>query len=221
MTRLVRTVDCLWRQGPSRISPGSTSRRSANVQLLGTLAQCFRATVISSCKNPFIGCLDAFVLNYSHRLKPDGSILSFGPGLERETVHAGLNLWLNDAGRWCIQTDEDRLSLAISMPLAMASTISRGRLEGFRVFGALVALSLISGKPPGNLSPALLQYALNDCNLDALTPSFVASFNPAIERAARSMQAIGPNGDLALFQSFIINVLNIQVHVGNIHLTCH
>ncbi|KAJ6600311.1 hypothetical protein DFH09DRAFT_1302798 [Mycena vulgaris] len=139
----------------------------------------------------------------------DSTIHSFGAGLERETIFVALNMYVN-SGRWCLPTDEGRMSIGISMPLRIAHTIPDDRLKEFRVFGALVALSLVSGKPPGPLTPALLQYVLNGCNLQALTPSFVASWNPELDRTARSLQAIGPDGNLAPFQSHIINYLNIQ-----------
>ncbi|KAJ6529943.1 hypothetical protein DFH09DRAFT_1327201 [Mycena vulgaris] len=96
----------------------------------------------------------------------------------------------NSQSQWI---DEGRMSLAMSTPLCLASAAPSGRLQNFKIFGALVALSLISGRPPGPLSPALLQYALNDCDLCALT------------------QAVGPTGDLMQFQSEIITYLNIQV----------
>ncbi|KAJ7199940.1 hypothetical protein GGX14DRAFT_572373 [Mycena pura] len=145
-------------------------------------------------------------------LKPDGTISSFGSGVERETIVTALNLFLNNPARWGLPADEDRLSLAISMPLRLASTVSPGRLQELRVFGALIALSLISSKPAGVMSPALFQYALNRCNLDALTPSFVASWHPGLERAVRELQAIGPDGNLELFRELIISKLNVQVH---------
>ncbi|KAJ6487355.1 hypothetical protein DFH09DRAFT_1456837 [Mycena vulgaris] len=144
-------------------------------------------------------------------LNPNGSVRSFGPGLEREAIYAALNIYFKNSGCWCLMTDEGRMSLAMSTPLCLASAAPSGRLQNFKIFGALVALSLISGRPPGPLSPALLQYALNDCDLCALTPSFVTSWNPSLDRAARSMQAVGPTGDLMQFQSEIITYLNIQV----------
>ncbi|KAJ6502993.1 hypothetical protein DFH09DRAFT_1335761 [Mycena vulgaris] len=133
-------------------------------------------------------------------LNPNGSVRSFGPGLERETIYTALNIYFKNSGHWCLMTDEGRMSLAMSTPLRLASAVPSGRLQNFKIFGALVALSLISGRPPGPLSPALLQYALNECDLCALTPSFVASWNPSLDWAARSMQA-----------SEIITYLNIQV----------
>ncbi|KAJ7677315.1 hypothetical protein B0H17DRAFT_1139677 [Mycena rosella] len=145
-------------------------------------------------------------------LKPDGSISSFSSGLEKETIFAALNLFLTNSGWRCQPTDKDRLSLTITMPRRLASTISLHRLEELRVFGALIALALISGKPPGAVSPALLQYVLNDYNLDALTPSFVASWHLELEQAARQIQSLGQDRDLAPFQRLFINHLNIQLY---------
>ncbi|KAJ6589567.1 hypothetical protein B0H19DRAFT_922638, partial [Mycena capillaripes] len=136
---------------------------------------------------------------------------SLGSGLERETIYTALNIFLADAGQWFVPTDEGHLTLAISMPLRLASAIAPSRLENLRVLGALVSLSLISGKPPGPVTPALLQYALNDRRLESLTPDFVATWHPNVARVARAMQAIGPQGNLLPFQNEIINFLNIQI----------
>ncbi|KAJ6557453.1 hypothetical protein B0H19DRAFT_1070117 [Mycena capillaripes] len=136
---------------------------------------------------------------------------SLGSGIERETIYTVLNIFLADAGQWFVPTDEGRLTLAISMPLRLASAIAPGRLENLRVLGALVSLSLISRKPPGPVMPALLQYALNDRRLESLTPDFVATWHPNVARVARAMQAIGPQGNLLPFQNEIINFLNIQI----------
>lgn len=144
-------------------------------------------------------------------MDPDHS--SVGSGVERETIHTALNMFLGNAGQWCVPTDEGRLSLAISMPHRLASTIAASRLEDLRVLGALVALSLISGRPAGYVTPALLQYALNDRSLLALTPDFVAVWHPTIACVARAMQAVGPLGSLSPFQSEIISFLNIQVRI--------
>ncbi|KAJ7460469.1 hypothetical protein B0H11DRAFT_2242041 [Mycena galericulata] len=115
-------------------------------------------------------------------LNRDGSINSIGVGLERETIYTALSFFITNSGQWCLQTDEGRLSLGISMPLHLSSAITSQRLEELRVFGALAALALISGKPPGSLTPALLQYALNGRNLDALMPGFVAAWHPTLDR---------------------------------------
>ncbi|KAF8184263.1 hypothetical protein K438DRAFT_1766360 [Mycena galopus ATCC 62051] len=143
-------------------------------------------------------------------LKANGDIFSFGSGVEAEVVYTALNQFLMNAGKYCLATDEGRLSLGISMPLRLSSAITGHRLDDLRTFGALLALSLISGKGVGDISPALIQYALNDSNLDSLTPSFVAAWNPRLDREVRQLQAAGPQGDLLPFQSLIISTLNTQ-----------
>ncbi|KAJ7898906.1 hypothetical protein B0H14DRAFT_2556958 [Mycena olivaceomarginata] len=126
-------------------------------------------------------------------LKPDGDIFSFGSGVEAEVVYTALN--------------QRRPPLSgyfnASAPLLCY-------LNDLRAFGALLDLSLISGKGVGDVSPALIQYALNNSNLDSLTPSFVAAWNPRLDREVRQLQAAGPEGDLVPFESLIINTLNMQ-----------
>ncbi|KAJ7712614.1 hypothetical protein B0H16DRAFT_1743940 [Mycena metata] len=152
-------------------------------------------------------------------LNDNGTIASFGNGIETECIQRALNTFLDKPGRWGLPTDEDRLSLAPSMPLRMASSVSPARLEEVRTLGALISLGLISGKPPGAVSPGLLQYARNEQKLEALTPSFVSSWHPTFDHVARQIQAAGHLGDLLQFQSTIINTLGIQVQQSPLYLT--
>ncbi|KAJ7887648.1 hypothetical protein B0H14DRAFT_2562806 [Mycena olivaceomarginata] len=78
----------------------------------------------------------------------------------------------------------------------LASAIPPSRLANLCVLGALVLLSLISGKPPGTLTPELLQYALNDRDLGSLTPGLVDVWHPKVACVAQAMQATGPLGNL-------------------------
>ncbi|KAJ7145453.1 hypothetical protein C8R46DRAFT_1045410 [Mycena filopes] len=142
---------------------------------------------------------------------PDGSTRSFGHGIEHECIFTALNIYLSRSGQWGIVTDEGRLSLATSMPLRLAASVSAGRRLELRVFGALIALALISGKPPGAMSPGLLQYVLNGKRLEALTPSFISSWHPTLFRTARDIQAAGHRGDLSPFQGEIEGNLGIQI----------
>ncbi|KAJ7020746.1 hypothetical protein C8F04DRAFT_1274583 [Mycena alexandri] len=150
-------------------------------------------------------------LRHFNIVNPDGTLHSFGAGIENECIFTALNLFLSDSARWGLVTDEERLSLATSMPLRLASSVAPGRLLEVRVFGALISLGLISGKPPGLMSPGLLQYVLNGKKLEALTSSFVSSWHPTLYRIAREMQAVGATGSLAPFQGEIISTLGVQI----------
>ncbi|KAJ7364498.1 hypothetical protein DFH08DRAFT_950069 [Mycena albidolilacea] len=111
---------------------------------------------------------------------------SIGSGLERETIYTALNIFLSNTGQWCIPTDEDRLSLGISMPQRLASAIAPSWLADFR-------------------------YALNDRDLGSLPPGFVDVWHPKVARVARAMPAVGPLGNLLPFQSKILSHLNVQI----------
>ncbi|KAJ7723155.1 hypothetical protein B0H16DRAFT_1472995 [Mycena metata] len=169
----------------------------------------------------------AILGDYSQLLSPvrslkivnsDGTVHSLGDGIENECIFTTLNLFLSDSGRWGLVTDEDRLSLATSMPLRLASSVAPGRLLEVRDFGALISLALISGKPPGLMSPGLLQYVLNGKKLEALTSSFVSAWHPTLYHIAREMQAVGATGSLAPFQGEIISTLGVQVLLFSLRL---
>ncbi|KAK7012548.1 hypothetical protein R3P38DRAFT_3588516 [Favolaschia claudopus] len=132
---------------------------------------------------------------------PAGEISSFGSGIEAETIHKALDRFLN----------EDRLSLGISVPMSMRFGVTSARLDDLRVFGAMLSRSLICGHGVGDISPALIQYCLNQCNLESLTPSVISSWHPSLDRAARQLQAVGSGGNLTPFQDKIVGTLGIQL----------
>ncbi|KAK7001616.1 hypothetical protein R3P38DRAFT_3216457 [Favolaschia claudopus] len=130
-------------------------------------------------------------------VRPDGEISSFGSGIEAEVIHKAMDTFLGQSGRYCLPVDEDRLSLGISMPARLALGISSARLDDLRGIG--------------DISPVLIQYCLNQCNLDCVTPSLISAWHPALDRIARQLQAVGPQGSLVPFQSDIIHSLGIQI----------
>ncbi|KAK6996211.1 hypothetical protein R3P38DRAFT_3628723 [Favolaschia claudopus] len=142
---------------------------------------------------------------------PDGEISSFGSGIEAETIHKALDRFLSESARYCTVVDEDRLSLGISVPMSMRFGVTSARLDDLRVFGAMLSLSLICGHGIGDISPALIQYCLNQCNLESLTPSVISSWHPSLDRAARQLQAVGFGGNLTPFQDRIVGTLGIQL----------
>ncbi|KAF8153546.1 hypothetical protein K438DRAFT_1987679 [Mycena galopus ATCC 62051] len=163
-------------------------------QTLSMTWQCSTSTV-SALHLPSMTSPRSFAHAANLNLDPQNP--SIGIGLERETIHTALNMFLADAGQWFVPTDEGRLTLAISMPAHLASTIPPSRLERLRVVGALVSLSLISGKPPGSITPALLQLC---CDLASDRGS--AGKSDASGWTPRKSFAIPTE---------IINYLNIQV----------
>ncbi|KAJ6562080.1 hypothetical protein B0H19DRAFT_1068763 [Mycena capillaripes] len=191
---------------------GGTGRLDLEANSLHNLAMLYIARIRTASANRDFSPLLCPRRKFKVQVKFLGSTESIPRQRSRAgDIYTALNIFLADAGQWFVPTDEGRLTLAISMPLRLASAIAPSRLENLRVLGALVSLSLISGKPPGPVTPALLQYALNDRRLESLTPDFVATWHPSVARVARAMQAIGPQGSLLPFQNEIINFLNIQI----------
>ncbi|KAK7026614.1 hypothetical protein R3P38DRAFT_3191864 [Favolaschia claudopus] len=138
---------------------------------------------------------------------PDGEISSFGSGIEAEAIHKALDRFLSESARYCTAVDEDRLSLGISVPMSMRFGVTSAWLDDLWVFGAMLSLSLICGHGIGNISPALIQYCLNQCNLESLTPSVISSWHPSLDRAACQLQAVGFGGNLTPFQDRILPAL--------------
>ncbi|KAF8187041.1 hypothetical protein K438DRAFT_1765187 [Mycena galopus ATCC 62051] len=85
-------------------------------------------------------------------VNPDGTLRSFGHGIENECIFTTLNLFLNSLGQWGVVTDEDCLSLATSMPLWLASSVSAECHLEFSA-GSHVAWPATAVGHRGNLSP--------------------------------------------------------------------
>ncbi|KAF8140970.1 hypothetical protein K438DRAFT_1879028 [Mycena galopus ATCC 62051] len=103
-------------------------------------------------------------------LRDDGSLLTTGVGISRE----------QHAGQWFLSRFDGKCPIATTMPLASANLVNADRRQNLVVLGCLAALLLIHGIAPEPLSPALIQWAANKCDLGSLTREFIGEWFPEL-----------------------------------------
>ncbi|KAJ7231678.1 hypothetical protein B0H12DRAFT_207248 [Mycena haematopus] len=130
----------------------------------------------------------------------DGSVVSTGPGVEREVVYTAFQCFSSHNGVWFLSRFDGRCSIATTLPLDMASFVNADRRITLTVLGCLTALLLIHGIAPDPLSPALIQYAANGCDLQSLTREFVGEWHPELKALLDLWVTTGPTGDISSFQ---------------------
>ncbi|KAK7034965.1 hypothetical protein R3P38DRAFT_2518602, partial [Favolaschia claudopus] len=105
-------------------------------------------------------------------IRPNGSAVSFGAGVEREVIYTAFRIFTDCEGAYFTPRYDGRCSIATTMSLASLAFVSSHRLEDLTVLGSLVGLLLIHGIAPEPLSPAFIQFAANGCDLGSLTREF-------------------------------------------------
>ncbi|KAJ7667002.1 hypothetical protein DFH06DRAFT_1185214 [Mycena polygramma] len=144
-------------------------------------------------------------------LRPDGSLLSFGIGIEREVLYTAFREFTDNEGAWFLPRFDDRCSIATTMSLSSSSFVSADRLEQLTILGCLAGLLLIHGIAPEPLSPALLQFAANKFDLGSLTRSFVREWHPELVGLIERWDEMGPEGDIGPFQGYFASFHDMQV----------
>ncbi|KAJ7705839.1 hypothetical protein B0H14DRAFT_2647213 [Mycena olivaceomarginata] len=144
-------------------------------------------------------------------LKPDGLILSSGIGVEREVIYTSFRWFTDHQGAWLLPRFDDRCSIVTTMSLATSAHVSADRRENLVVFGCLTALMLIYGIAPDPLSPSLIHFAANKCELGSLTREFVGEWHPNLKTMLDTWDSIGPTGDITPFQSHFAIFHDIQI----------
>ena len=144
-------------------------------------------------------------------LKDDGSLLSFGLGVEREVLYTAFRSFTDSTGAWFLPRFDDRCSITTTMTILGPGFISSDRRDKLRILGCLSALMLIHGIAPEPLSPALIQFAANNYDVGALTWDFVGEWHPELRSLLDSWIAIGAGGDIAPFQPHFATFHNTHV----------
>jgi len=122
--------------------------------------------------------------------------ISFGRGVEIETVHLAFQRFRANSSRWFLPRAEDHGSLAVSRSfLGTSISISATRLDGLRVLGALAGLLVSYGIAPHPIGPGLLQFLLHGKDVNALTSDFVREWYPQLHRTLRKWLDLNPSDD--------------------------
>ena len=124
-----------------------------------------------------------------------GRVLSVGEGIECETIYLAFDLYRKESTKWFIPRSGTYSTIATSQSLSPHFNTSSTRLEALSVLGALIGLMLVYGVAPTPLSPALIQFLLNGCDLHSLTPAFIQEWFPSLHRTLVDWNAIGSSSE--------------------------
>ncbi|KAJ7149389.1 hypothetical protein C8R43DRAFT_887958 [Mycena crocata] len=143
-------------------------------------------------------------------LRPDGSILSFGAGIEREVLYSAFCIFTDSEGAWFLPRFDGMCSIATTMSLASSAFVGPDRIVMFSVLGCIIALLLIYGIAPEPLSPAVIQFAASGFDLASLDEQFLREWHPDLVALLHDWKAMGPEGDVGAFQSFFASYHDMQ-----------
>ncbi|KAJ7160827.1 hypothetical protein C8R46DRAFT_1223166 [Mycena filopes] len=146
-------------------------------------------------------------------LRPDdGGIVSFGVGVEREVWYTAFRCFTDSEGAWFLPRFDNRCSIATTMSHSVPG-LGDARLEQLAVLGCIIGVLLIFGIAPEPLSPAVIQFAVNGCDLSSLTREFVREWHPDLVALLDRWDEIGPGGNVIPFQPFFASFMDLQVSV--------
>jgi len=151
----------------------------------------------------------------------NGTIISPGRGIERELIFATFQTFNTpdhaNQGAWFADRVEGCSTIAIVHDLGcarqLASVRALRREMDLVVLGALTALMIIHKMCPLPLSPAVIQFVLNNCDLHALHSGFLLKYLPETHSTIRQWLDAGPNGDPSPFQAHFATYHDLQVTI--------
>ncbi|KAF8208552.1 hypothetical protein K438DRAFT_1930208 [Mycena galopus ATCC 62051] len=140
-------------------------------------------------------------------LRDDGTLLSTGLGIGRETLTFAWLSYQKHAGEWFLPRFGGQSSIATTMPLASATFVNRDRRSNLVVLGCLAGLMLIHGMAPEPLSPAVIQWAANKCDVRSLTREFVGEWFAELKGLMDDWVASLQGRDLRQHQTLGLNMI--------------
>ncbi|KAJ7026563.1 hypothetical protein C8F04DRAFT_1045551 [Mycena alexandri] len=143
-------------------------------------------------------------------LQPNGVVLSFGVGVEREAWYTAFRHFIKSEGAWFLPRFDNRCSIATTMSQSASGYVSQARLDQIGVLGCITSLLLIHGIAPEPFSPALIQFAANGCDLSSLSRDFLREWHPELVDVIDRWDTTGAGGDITSFQYFLASYLDIQ-----------
>ncbi|KAE9389920.1 hypothetical protein BT96DRAFT_1066449 [Gymnopus androsaceus JB14] len=105
--------------------------------------------------------------------------ITSGLGIESEVMHAAYGRYTDESAQWFAPSTSD-FSTISTIATTVDEHVSQKRLDDLSDLGALVALNLIHGYPTVPLNPLLLEYFINDCNINSLAKDKVTKWFPSL-----------------------------------------
>ncbi|KAI0054525.1 hypothetical protein BV25DRAFT_1816944 [Artomyces pyxidatus] len=149
------------------------------------------------------------IINHSTLPGTSGTIRSFSPGIDQETMTATWAGYESRPTQFMAPRLDDNWSLAPT-PFASLTSLPRRQTE-LAVFGATVAISIATGVVPSPLSPVFLHYCLHDCNFASITPAILKEWHPQFAAMLEDWKETGPTGSLERFRYWVATYLDIDI----------
>jgi hypothetical protein len=124
--------------------------------------------------------------------------------------------------QWFRPTYDDFSTLALcNTPITLGRTNSSSltttqRMKNLMGLGATVSLLLINGMPPTPLSPVLLHFFIHDCNINAITKSYLAEWHPKFSEILDNWISGGLDVDLDEFEFHFSAFHDTQVRIMSV-----
>lgn len=136
--------------------------------------------------------------------------LSVGSGIEREVLQYLYESYRQAGARYMLPRADGLCTIATSSSM-VGQYIAPERLREVTCFGAITALTLINGLSTHPLDPAVLQYLIFGCDLNAIHRDFCAEWHPELRTLIDEWLAAGHLGDVRQFERYITSYLDRQV----------
>lgn len=131
-----------------------------------------------------------------------GRLQSFGPGVEREVIHAAFDGYLSSSARWFSPRYDNRASLQTSCVFwrSQSGIISENRILAMTKLGAICALMLIHSMCPEPLNPLIFHFIIHNNNFNSLHRDLIREWHPDLFALINSWLETGPQESLEPFR---------------------
>lgn len=148
---------------------------------------------------------------------------SVGDGIAREVFHTAFHRHIeNNHSAYFLPRDNNTSTLRTLYPRSMAGLVPEDRIMNLRVLGALCALLMLHGQPPGHFGPGVFLYIISSFDLNAITSNFLGDWYPDVRHLILDWQDIGPGGSISAphFRQYFATYHDIQVGYSISHIRC-
>ncbi|KAJ8091889.1 hypothetical protein PM082_024122 [Marasmius tenuissimus] len=129
----------------------------------------------------------------------EGSLVSSGNGVERETISTLCNTYLSQRASTFFVPHGPQFSTLAAVNVASARWMSTEQRLDWGIVGTLVALSLIHGMGTEPLNPLLLIFFINDTQISSLQSNLVLRWFPDLHAILKAWTALGHEDDIRQF----------------------
>lgn len=140
-------------------------------------------------------------------------IVSSGEGIEREMVFLVFQRFVASSTQWFHPRADGRSTLRILHSAESARAVPSSRIINLTKLGAICALMMIMGQSPHPFDPAVFQYLVHDCDLEALHPAFIGEWHADLRKTILDWKATGYQGNVAQFESHFMTYHDYEVRL--------